>query len=236
MKNFGQNQDNVVEYVEALFPEDKTLQEIRYRCQQEGVPAIQVASMDGRHLEVLVRSMLAKNVVEIGTLGGYSGVCIARSLPADGKLYTFEYSAKHAEVARESFLRAGVLDKVEIFVGPAIENLPLISHRGPFDLVFIDADKESYPDYLDWAIDHLRIGGTVLGDNAFGWGGVVQEASSEDILGLQKFNARLAQDPQLCSTILPTGEGLAMGIKVKEKESHVSVNHYEKNASPLVYM
>src|SRR5262249_52086334 len=155
-------------YVEELLePEDAILREIRDRSAQEGLPRIAVGPFDGRHLEVLARMAGARRIVEIGTLGGYSGVCLARALPPGGKLDTFEYEPKHARVAEESFRRAGVADRVRIHVGPAIDRLPEIEPEGPFDLVFIDADKGGYPAYLAWATRNLRVGGTVVADNVF---------------------------------------------------------------------
>ncbi len=141
---------------ETFRPEDEVLAEIRVRAEKAGIPAIHVGAFDGLHLEVLARMAGARKIVEIGTLAGYSGVCFARALPADGKLYTFEYEPMHAEVAGESFRRAGVAEKVSTFVGPALSNLPKIEGEGPFDLVFIDADKENYPHYLEWAHRNLR--------------------------------------------------------------------------------
>lgn len=213
-KSFSGNDPRILDYVHHVFsPEDSILREIRLRSEQAGLPAIQVGSMDALHLEVLTRAVGARRVVEIGTLGGYSGVALARGLSAGGKLYTFEYEPKHAEVARESFLRAGLADRIEIFVGSALQNLPKISNRGSFDLVFIDADKENYPRYLEWAATNLRIGGVVLGDNTFAWGMIADERfeNAEDeaaVRGLQAFNHELASGGRFRSTILPTGEGL----------------------------
>ena len=142
------------------------LREIRERTVAAGLPAIAVGKMDGLHLELLARAANARRAVEIGTLGGYSGVCLLRGMP-DGRLDTFELEPKNAEVARESFTRAGVVDRVRIHVGPAAEKLRDIEGDGPFDLVFIDADKTGYPTYLTWAEEHLRVGGVVLLDNTF---------------------------------------------------------------------
>ena len=131
--------------------------------------------MDGLHLELLARAAGARRAVEIGTLGGYSGVCLLRGMP-DGRLDTFELEPRNAAVARESFEKAGVAGRARIHVGPAVDKLREIEADGPFDLVFIDADKTGYPAYLTWAEEHLRVGGIVLLDNAFGWGGVADPA------------------------------------------------------------
>jgi caffeoyl-CoA O-methyltransferase len=151
--------------------------------------------------------------VEIGTLGGYSGVCLLRGMP-DGHLHTFELSESHAAVARESFQRAGVATRATVHVGPALANLPRIEAEGPFDLVFIDADKVSYPAYRDWAAKHLRVGGLLLADNTFAWGGV-ETSTEEGPAALRRFNKAQAEDARFRSTIIPTAEGLTGGVKVK---------------------
>jgi len=212
---FGGSEEKLVRYLSRVFqPEDAVLQEIRERSLKAGLPEIQLGSMDALHLEVLTRASGAKKAVEIGTLGGYSGTAIARGLGADGRLHTFELERKHAEVALESFQKAGVRDRVIVHVGPALERLPEIEHEEPFDLVFIDADKESYPAYLAWAAHHLRVGGVVLGDNAFAFGEIV-DGRGAGAEALREFNRELAQGGRFRSTMLPTGEGLCMGVKVR---------------------
>ncbi|MGH9443951.1 MAG: O-methyltransferase [Thermoanaerobaculia bacterium] len=212
----GQNAPAVASYLDAVFgPEDAVLAEIRQRSSREGLPEIAVARLDGRHLTALALAAGAKKIVEIGTLAGYSGVCLARALPGGGRLDTFEFDAKHAKVAVESFRRAGVEKLVHVHVGPASENLPSIEKNGPFDLVFIDADKLGYPDYLRWATANLRRGGLVLADNVFraafgpnaNWG-------AESIEALDLFNRELANGGAFVATFLPTVEGLAMGVKI----------------------
>jgi predicted O-methyltransferase YrrM len=135
-----------------------------------------------------------------------------------GKLYTFELEPAHAEVARESFKKAEVSDQVEIFVGPALDNLDKISNLGPFDLVFIDADKVSYPSYLKWAAQNLRSEGIVIADNTFAWGTIANdhfESGEEESAAkaLREFNQMAAKSGLFRSTILPTGEGLTVAVK-----------------------
>ncbi len=220
-KSFSQTNEAVGRYViETFHPEDAVLLEIRKRAAQEGLPDIHVGPMDGLHLEVIARSIGAKKIVEIGTLAGYSGVCLARALPPDGKLYCFEYEPKHAEVSFESFKKAGFENQVEIHVGAALEQLPKIEAQGPFDLVFIDADKPAYPAYLEWAMKHLRVGGVFLGDNTFS-GGLAADAANETgpkaerVKAIREFNRMAATDLRFRSTVIPTGEGLTMGVKIK---------------------
>jgi caffeoyl-CoA O-methyltransferase len=214
MKSYSLGGDEgIARYVERTFrPEDEVLREVRERCAREGLPDISLSAMDALHLEVLTRACGARRAVEVGTLGGYSGIAIARGLAGGGRLDTFEIDPHHAEVARESFRRAGVLDRVEIHVGPALERLR--AFRGDVDLVFIDADKEGYPDYLAWASDRLRIGGLAIGDNTFAWGGIV-EGKDSGARALRAFNEAMASGGRFRATVLPTGEGLTVGVKVR---------------------
>lgn len=221
-KIFGQNDPKMATYAEETFkPDDAILQEIRKRSTEQGLPEIQVGPMDGLHLEILTRAFGAKKIVEIGTLGGYSGTCFARGMGEGGRLYTFEVNEDNARVAKDSFRKAGVENRVEIFVGPALENLAKIENLGPFDLVFIDADKVSYPKYLAWAATHLRVGGAVLGDNTFAWGQIADTqfatpAEEKSITALRQFNTDAAsKSGRFVATILPTGEGLTLAVKIR---------------------
>lgn len=215
-KAYRQEDPELIRYVEDLYrPEDPVLREIRERSVAEGLPAIAVGRFDGLHLEVIARASGALKAVEIGTLGGYSGVCLLRGMGTHGVLHTFEFSEKHARVARDSFHKAGVAARAHVHIGPALQGLPEIEAEAPFDLVFIDADKVSYPAYLAWAADHLREGGLLLGDNAFAFGELHKAAGDEGREALRKFNRELAQGGRFRATMLPTAEGLAMGVKVR---------------------
>jgi predicted O-methyltransferase YrrM len=221
-KPFGTSDPDLSRWAERTFaPEDPVLAEIRERSVAAGLPAIAVGKMDGLHLEVLARLCGARKAVEIGTLGGYSGVCILRGMAQEERavLHTFELSEKHAEVARESFRKAGVADRARVHVGPALRMLPGIEADGPFDLCFIDADKTGYPAYLAWAEKNLKIGGVVIGDNAFGFGGVVRDdipgTDREAIVAIRKFNEELARSGRFRATMIPTSEGLAVGVRIR---------------------
>jgi caffeoyl-CoA O-methyltransferase len=217
---FGGMETKIVNYVDFVFsPEDPILKEVRERAERKGLPPIHVGKMDGLHLEVLTRTAGTKKAVEIGTLGGYSGICIARGMGQEGKLFTFELEQTNADVARESFKKAEVSNQIEIFVGPAIDNLNKICKEGPFDLIFIDADKVSYPLYLQWASENLRVGGIVVADNTFAWGLIANDRfeNPEDeaaVKGLREFNLTAAKGGRFRSTLLPTGEGLTLAVKV----------------------
>ncbi len=217
-KPFGNSDPKLSEYVSRLYaPEDEVLAEIRARSAVAGLPDIQVAALDALHLEVLARATGARRAVEIGTLGGYSGVALLRGMAPDGALDTIEMSPRHAEVARESFRRAGVAARARVHVGMAADILPGLASGGPFDLVFIDADKEGYPAYLDWATDNLRPGGVVLLDNAFLFGNLPESPTGDraaQIRAMQSVHEMLARSGRFRATVLPTGEGLAFGVRV----------------------
>jgi caffeoyl-CoA O-methyltransferase len=226
-KQFGNDDPRIAEYVRrAYLPEDEVLREIRERSAREGLPDIQVAPLDGRHLEVLTRAAGVRRAVEIGTLGGYSGVAILRGMSDDGTLDSVEINPHHAEVARETFRRNGLGERARVHVGSALDVLPGLAERGPFDLVFIDADKEAYPLYLAWAAQNLRRGGVLIGDNAFLFGqlpddpdgssagggdGMKQTAALE---AMRSFHQSLAGSGLFRATVFPTGEGLAVGIRL----------------------
>ena len=200
-------------YVSELFArEDATLRYVRQQTAAHGLPQISLEPNEAKLLQVLVRLSGAARVVEVGALAGYSGICIARVLPDDGKLITIEVSSVHAEVARAHFQYAGLADKVTVLQGAGVQVLPKLAADGPFDLMFIDADKGNYHNYLAWAADHLRVGGAVVADNAF-WGGGIFDPKTEDDHAMVAFNRMLAEHPQFDSTIIQVGDGIAVGVK-----------------------
>ena len=217
-KAFGNDDAAISDYVARTYvPEDEALAEIRARSTAAGLPDIQVAALDARHLEVLARLAGAGQAVEVGTLGGYSGLAILRGMGEGGTLDTIEIDPRHAEVAAESFRRAGVASRVRQHIGPGAKILPGLAASGPFDLVFIDADKESYPLYLDWAAANLRPGGVVILDNAFLFGHLHEPAQGQratQIEAMQAVHDALARGGKFRATVLPTGEGLAVGVRV----------------------
>ena len=203
-------------YVTELFAaEDETLQKIRARHDVEKLPPINVSPEEGKLLYLLLLMVQAKRVLEIGSLGGYSGVWLARALPADGTLITIEKDPRHARIAREGFRAAGLERRVELIEGAALEILPTLTPG--FDAVFIDADKEPLPTYFDWGMRLLRTGGLLLCDNAFFHGAAVNEDDrSGNALGVRAFNKLAASDPRLVATIIPVRDGLVVGLKTKD--------------------
>jgi predicted O-methyltransferase YrrM len=203
-------------YVSELFAaEDPILRKIRARHGEHKLPPINVSPEEGKLLYLLLRMINAKRVLEIGSLGGYSGVWLGRALPPDGKLTTLEKDPRHARIAREGFKEAGLEGRVELIEGGALEILPTLTPG--FDAVFIDADKEPLPKYYDWGMRLLRIGGLLLCDNAFFHGAAVDESDqSGNALGVRGFNKLASGDPRLVATILPVRDGLLVGMKTRD--------------------
>lgn len=175
----------------------------------EGIPAIQVGPSEGQLLYLLLRLVNAKKVVEVGTLVGYSAIRMARALPAGGHLYSIEFDPKHAAVARENIERAGLADRVTVHVGAGVDVLPSLEQHGPFDVVFIDADKINYDKYGAWATKNLRSGGLVLGDNAYLFGELMDD--SDRGRAMRAFHEHVATTCE--SVCIPTPDGLVVGIK-----------------------
>lgn len=196
-------------YIRELFiHEDDAQRESLVTARAEGLPGIQVPAPLGKLLAILVRASGAKKILEIGTLGGYSGIWMARALPDGGALLTLELDPHHADVARRNFARAGVGDRVEVRVGPALETLPTLQGEAPFDLIYIDADKGNYPEYLDWALRLARPGSLIVGDNVLRGGQIINPpADNADAGGISAFNRRAATDPRLEAIIIPNRNG-----------------------------
>lgn len=209
-----QLRDACVRYVAELFAtEDDVLTDLRREIVEAGFPLIHIDAAEGRLLQVLLGAIGARKVIELGTLGGYSAIWMARALPTDGRLITLEREPERAELARRHIERAGLGDRVEVRVGEALELLEELAEDGPYDAVFIDADKKSYPVYLDWCASNVRSGGLVIGDNAFKSGDVLDSDTSDaGVRGIQEFNRRLATDPRFTSIVVPTRDGVAIAL------------------------
>ncbi|MFJ9208637.1 O-methyltransferase [Streptomyces sp. NPDC102264] len=205
----SQEQWNAVEryFTDQLVPADEALSAALAASDAAGLPAINVAPNEGKLLHLLARLQGARRILEIGTLGGYSTIWLARALPEDGKLISLEYDPAHAEVARANLAHAG-LDKItEVRTGPALESLPVLAAEdaGPFDLVFIDADKKNNPHYVEWALKLTRPGSVIIVDNVVR-NGAVADADSTDaaVLGTRRAIELMAEHPRLSATAVQT--------------------------------
>ena len=178
-----------------------------------GLPAIHVSPPQGKLLHLLALATGARKILEIGTLGGYSTIWLARALPRNdpaAKLITLEFDPKHADVARSNLTRAGLSDRVEIRLGRALDTLPKLQaeRAGPFDLVFIDADKTSYPQYLEWSLKLSRPGTLILADNIVRKGAVIDAKSKDaNVQAVRQFNELVAAETRLAATAIQTVDG-----------------------------
>jgi len=207
---------------DLLAPVDEALDAALKANDKAGLPPIGVTALQGKFLDFLVRVGGARRVLEIGTLGGYSAIWLARALPAGGKLITLELDPHHAEVARQNLRRADLLDRVEIRLGPAVDSLAALARESAtgFDLIFIDADKQSYPQYLEWSLKLSRVGTVIVADNVVREGKVIDPKSRDaNVHGVRKFTELLAKSDRLSTTVLQTvGEkgydGFALAVVV----------------------
>jgi predicted O-methyltransferase YrrM len=194
-------------FARTLIESDPALEEALAANSAAGLPSIDVSATQGKLLHLLARMSGARNVLEIGSLGGYSTIWLARALPEDGRLITLEVSPKHAEVARRNLARADLAGKVEIRIGAASQTLPKIEAEGlgPFDFVFIDADKTNNAAYLEWALRLSRPGTAIIVDNVVRHGEVVDAASSDpDVIGVRNMFDLIARESQLSATAIQT--------------------------------
>jgi predicted O-methyltransferase YrrM len=201
----------VDDYVtDLLIPPDPTLDAALAAADAAGLPPIQVSPAQGKLLALFAQLRGARSILEIGTLGGYSTIWLARALPPDGRLVTLEAEPRHADVARANIARAGLAARVDLRVGRALDTLPQVAAdaRGPFDLIFIDADKPSIPEYFDWALRLSRRGTLIIVDNVVR-DGALADATSEDpsVQGVRRFMTRVAAEPRVSATVMQTVGG-----------------------------
>lgn len=193
-----------------LLAPDPILDDVLAANAAAGLPAHDVSPSQGKLLHLLARIAGARTILEVGTLGGYGTIWLARALPEGGTVVTLEAEPRHAQVARTNLARAGLGACVEVRVGPALDTLPRLAaeERAPFDLVFIDADKRSNVAYFDWALRLARPGATIVVDNVVRGGAVIDDASrDESVLGVRALAARLAREPRVDATALQTVGG-----------------------------
>jgi len=199
-------------YIESLYAKDEPLEHVKEGIKQNDMPQISISPGYGRLLTLLVKTARAKQVLEIGALGGYSGICLARGLPKDGRLYSLELNDQYAALAKENLQTAGLGDKVVYRIGDAKDSLVQLKREGErFDLFFIDANKSAYPHYLEAAIALANPGALIIGDNTMLRERVFDDTvQSNAAAGMREFNRMIAQDARLESTILPAYDGLAI--------------------------
>jgi predicted O-methyltransferase YrrM len=190
-----------------LAPHDVALTRALDSNHSSGLPSIDVPPLLGKFLDVMIRISGARRVLEVGTLGGYSTIWMACAVPPDGRVVTLELEARHAEVARANLDAAGVLDRVEIRVGPALDSMRSLHATGaePFDVIFLDADKQSLPEYLEWSLKLSRPGTVIIADNVVRDGKIVQaKIDDPNVRGVQRFLELAAKEPRLSTTAIPT--------------------------------
>lgn len=209
-------------YTDLLVKPDAALEAALADSDAAGLPSIAIAPNVGKLLHLLARAQSARSILEIGTLGGYSTIWLARALGPGGRLITLDMDPRHVEVARANVSRAGVADRVEFRLGKAAETLAQLvaEQAGPFDFIFIDADKESYTDYLEWSLKLSRVGTMIVADNVVRAGKVRDAASSDPLVqGVRRFLDRLAAEPRATATAIQTvgikgHDGLAIALVV----------------------
>lgn len=192
---------------DLLVPPDPALDGALDASEAAGLPRIAVSPPQGKLLHILARAQGARSILEIGTLGGYSTIWLARALPPDGRLITLEADPRHADIARSNFARAKLDQIIELRLGKALETLPQIAAegRGPFDLIFIDADKENITEYFSWSLALSKPGTTIIVDNVVRSGMVIDSASTDSMVrGVRAFNERLAVEPRVIATEIQT--------------------------------
>lgn len=200
------------QYSEDLYLKDEVLEKVRQSILDSGLNDVSIETGYGRLLTLLVMSSGAKSILEIGALGGYSGICLARGLREDGKLLSLELKEANAQLAKNNLVNAGFGDAVNYMIGPALDSLEELESRGDrFDFFFIDADKENYPNYLEYAIRLSLPGALIIGDNTFLRGRTLNsDKNGPSVLAMRKFNEMIARDERLISAFLPSYDGLAL--------------------------
>jgi predicted O-methyltransferase YrrM len=213
--------ESVDEYISDLFGyEDSVLKDTLKSMIDADIPAISVSANQGKFLQLLARMNNAKKILEIGTLGGYSTIWLGRALPKEGYLLTLELEQSHADVAHKNIIKAGLDAVVDIRVGKALDLLPLIEAEeiGPFDMIFIDADKPPYAEYFEWALKLSKPGTLIVADNVIREGKVLDDdCADERVIGVKRFNKALAENKQVAATIIQTigskeHDGMAIAV------------------------
>ena len=215
IQQLAKTRQNITEEITRKFAaEDDGLQYALRAAKQAGLPEIQISPIQGKFLQLLAVACNAHKILEIGSLGGYSGIWLSRALPANGRFITLEINPAHAELVQNAFAKAGVSDRAEVRVGNALDLLPLLEQEAPFDLIFIDADKPPYSQYLDWALRLSRPGSIIVADNCIRSGKGFEEPQDEGMAGIVAYNKRIASDPRLISLDLAMDDDYTDGFAI----------------------
>jgi caffeoyl-CoA O-methyltransferase len=209
-----QQQAILTKITDLFAPEDEGLHDALNAAETGGLPAIQIQPLAGKFLQFLAAACNAHKILELGALSGYSGIWLARALPPGGRLISLEANPRHAQVARRSFERAGVADRAEVREGKALDLLPALTAEAPFDLVFIDADKAPYPQYLDWALRLTRPGSIIVADNCLFGGSFMRHPEPSYVQAIEEYSRRAANDPSLISLALPLSKDYTDGFTI----------------------
>ncbi|WP_168464209.1 O-methyltransferase [Wolbachia endosymbiont of Ctenocephalides felis wCfeT] len=204
-------------YIRNLF--SKEYQRIAQYCTFGKKQPIQISPEEGKLLGLFIKTNKIKSVVEVGTLYGYSSICMAKALPDNGHIYTIENNPQHLEIAKKNFNTLDLNNKITLIEGNALEKLYALSTKAPFDMIFIDADKGGYPKYLDWAELHIKKGGLIIADNTLLFNTVFLESSTKEVSekswhAMREFNERLSDGNKYYSILIPTDEGMTVALKL----------------------
>ncbi|GIV55148.1 MAG: O-methyltransferase [Candidatus Kapaibacterium sp.] len=207
----------IAAYIETLFSaEDEILRQLRQEAAAAGMPAIHISGAQGAVLQVLLMAIGAERVLEIGSLGGYSAIVMARALPPTGKVVCVEINPTYCAFIERQATRAGLADRIEVRCGAALEVLDQLPMEPLFDAVFIDADKPNYGNYLERCYGRVRSGGLIIADNTLAWGHIAEQNPTfepANVQALQEYNRRIAAHPGLRTAMIPTGDGMTVAIK-----------------------
>ncbi len=214
LQQHARTRESIEQNITQLFaPEDEGLRYALATAEAAGMPAVQISPIQGKFLQMLATLCNAHNILEIGSLAGYSGIWLARALPAGGRLLTLELDPTHATLVYNTFVHAGVADRAEVRVGKALDLLPTLTGEAPFDLVFIDADKQPYPQYLEWALRLTRPGSIIVADNCIRGNRLLDPTQVTDPLekAVAQYNKNVAQNPCLQSLALAMEDSFTNG-------------------------
>lgn len=214
LRDRGERVKERTRYIESIYGEDPILEKVKATIIENEMPSISVSPGLGRFLTLLVRLSGAKRILEIGALGGYSGICLARGLGEEGELVSLELKEEYARIAGKNLTEAGLGGRVSYLVGDALRTMASLVEKGEtFDFFFIDADKQSYPGYLDYAIQLANPGAIIAADNTFLGGKAMDESIPDDrVKAVRTFNQRIATDDRLLSAMLPAFDGISLAM------------------------